>query len=238
MFDLAEYGLDPQSRRARIKRIAVAIAAAWKASASEAGLRSTLREYKRGVVITEIGENHAIVSLIGELPNMLERGIPPHDMREYLLRTVRAGASPIRRVKKGPRRGQPYRYIMFRRLTAEIRKMGGAAGSHLARGLEPTVSGTDGRLLYGGRMPSGESRHYLNKSGVRSVSDALSGMVKLVGNTTQAGESNAGANVTYAAWRTVSTLRPEAWQHPGFQALDLVSALVRDMDQIVEAAGL
>lgn len=238
MYNLSDYGLDQQSRRARVKRIAVAVAAAWKASATEAGLKSTLREYRRGVVITEQGENHAIISLLGELPNMLEGGIPPHDMRSYLLKTVRVGASPIRTVKRGPRKGQPYRYIMFRRTTAEIKKMGGAAGYRLARGLEPTTSGTEGGLLYGGRMPSGEARHYLNKSGVRSVSDALSGMVKLVGNTTQAGAMNRGANVTYAAWRTVSTLRPEAWQHPGLRALNLASQVVRDMDLIVEAAGL
>ena len=238
MYSAEDFGLDPQSRRARVKRLAVAVAAAWKASATEAGLKSTLREYRRGVVITETGNSHAVVTLVGELPNMLERGIPPHDMRDYLLSTVRAGASPIRRVKKGPRSGQPYRYIMFRRSTTEIKKMGGASAYRLARGLEPTTSGTEGRLLYGGRMASGESNHYLNKSGVRSVSDALSGMVKLVGNTTQAGATNQGANVTYSAWRTVSTLRPEAWHHPGFQALDLASSLVRDMDQIVEAAGL
>jgi hypothetical protein len=238
MYNASDFGLDPRSRRARVKRIAVAVAAAWKASASEAGLKSTLREYRRGVVITETGENHAVITLIGELPNMLERGIPPHDMRSYLLKTVRAGASPIRRVKKGPRRGEPYRYIMFRRSTSEIKKMGGASGYRIARGLEPTTSGTEGGLLYGGRMSGGLSRHYLNKSGVRSVSDALTGMVKLIGNTTQAGAQNRGANVTYAAWRTVSTLRPEAWQHSGFKALNLASNIALNVNTIAEEAGL
>jgi len=238
MYNASDFGLDPRSRRARVKRIAVAVAAAWKASASEAGLKSTLREYRRGVVITEQGENHAVITLMGVLPNMLERGIPPHDMRDYLLKTVRAGAAPIRRVKKGPRRGEPYRYIMFRRTSAEIKKMGGATGVRLARGLEPTTSGTEGGLLYGSRMAKGRARHYLNKSGVRSVSDALSGMVKLVGNTTQEGANNTGANVTYGAWRTVSTLRPDAWKHPGYRALNLASRVINNMDNIVEAAGL
>ena len=234
MLDFSDFGLNPRDRRARVKRVALAVVAAWRASAQESGLKNTLREYKRGVVIREAGENHAVVALVGELPNLLERGQPPHDMRDYLLSTVRAGAAPIRKVKKGPRKGEPYRYIMFRRKTAEIKKMGGVATYAEARALSASLSGSEGRLIYGGRLPAGRSSHYLNKSGVLSVSDATSGLVRLVGFTTaQAGE---GSNTTYAAFRTVSTLRPEAWKHPGLTPLNLAQKL--DVEAIAAEAGL
>ena len=113
MINLSEYGLDPKSRSARAKRLAVAIAAAWKATAQEASedLGSVLRDYKRGVVISEASPDIIIVTLHGVVPNLLEQGQSPHDMRDYLLRTVRPGAAPIRRDKQG----RPYRFIMFRR---------------------------------------------------------------------------------------------------------------------------
>lgn len=236
MIDLREYGLDQRSRQARAKRLAVAIAAAWKATAHEAGedLGSVLRDYKRGITITQATPDLVIVTLQGIVPNLLERGQPPHDMRDYLLRTVRAGAAPIRRDKSG----RPYRFIMFRKKVAEIRRMGDSAAYDDAKSMSATMSGTEGKLIYGARMASGRSRHYINKSGVRSVSDALSGMVKLVGITTEAGASRAGSNTTYATWRTVSYKRPEAWQHPGRPALNLARIVTDNINEIAEAAGV
>jgi hypothetical protein len=235
MINLRDYGLDPRNRQARAKRVAVAIAAAWKATAHDAGddLGSVLRDYKRGIAITETNPDFVIVTLQGVVPNLLERGQAPHDMRDYLLRTVRPGAAPIRRDKKG----RPYRFIMFRRKVTEIRRMGDASAYSDAKTLTATMSGSEGKLIYGSRMDSGRAQHYINKSGVRSVSDALSGMVKLVGVSTSEGAKR-GANTTYATWRTVSYKRPEAWQHPGRQALNLAQSVISNISEIVESAGL
>lgn len=237
MFDLNEFGLDPKSRRARMKRVGIAIASAWKAEAQESGLRSTLREYKRGVVVREVGESHVIIALVGELPNLLERGIEPHDMRDYLLNTVRVGSSPIRIVKKGPRKGQKYRYISFRKSVSEIKKMGGAQAYTMAKGLTSSFSDSQGKLIYGSRMDSGHSSHYISKGGVKSVSDALAGMIKLTGLSTSEGASY-GANNTYRTFRTVSYNRPEAWQHSGYSALNLADRVESNMDVIIQEAGL
>jgi len=236
MIDLKEYGLDIQSREARSKRLAIAIAASWKATAHEASkdLGSVLRDYKRGVVITQATQNMVIVTLQGIVPNLLEQGQPPHDMRDYLLRTVRAGASPIRRSVDG----RPYRFIMFRKRVAEIRRMGMKGAYDEAKSLSATMSGSEGRLLYGSRMPKGRADKYISRGGVRSVSDALSGMVKLVGVTTTEGAQRGGANTTYATWRTVSYKRPEAWQHPGRPALNLAHQVIDNINQIAEDAGL
>lgn len=234
MIDLREYGLDPRSRRARIKRLGVAIVAEWRASAQDAGLKSTLNSYKKGVQITEVNEDFVVVTLRGELPNLLEKGIKPHDMRTYLLRTVRADSSPIRYNKLG----QPYRYIMFRRKVTDIKNYGFSGAYEEAKKLAATMSGSDGKLIYGSRMPKNRAQHFTSKSGVRSVSDALSGMVRLVGVTTSEGAARSGANTTYATFRTVSYKRPEAWQHSGFEALNLADEIVKNVDAIAEAAGI
>lgn len=234
MLRLEDFGFDPRSRKARMKRIGIALSSAWKAEAQEAGLKSTLRDYKRGVVIRELSDSHVVCVLEGTLPNLLENGIQPHDMRTYLLSTVRPGASPIRRVKTGDRKGEPYRYIMFRRKVAEIEAQGG--DMEQARDLTPTMSSATGKLIYGSRMPRGQSSHYVNKSGVRSVSDATSGMVKLVSVSTAT--AGARGNTSYAVWRTVSTKRPEAWKHPGFTALRLADNVKANIQEIVEGAGL
>ena len=236
MFDLKSFGLDKASKRARAYRIASAHVAAWRAEAQESGLRNTLRTYKQGVVIREVTPSFVIVALSGELPNLLERGIPPHDMRKYLLKTVRAGAAPIRYVKTGKRKGQPYRYIMFRKKVSEIERMGYDGAKQEAQSLEATTSLSGGKLLYGSRMPRGRAAHYISKGGVRSVSDALEGMVRLVGRT-QAGTPDS-ANTTYATWRTVSTLRPDAWQHSGFTALRLAQKVLDNVPTILEEAGV
>jgi len=63
-------------------------------------------------------------------------------------------------------------------------------------------------------------------------------MVKLVGITTAEGAQRKGANTTYATWRTVSYKRPEAWQHPGRQALNLAQGVRDNIAQIAEEAGI
>jgi len=239
MFSLEDFGLDPRSRRARMNRIGLALAAAWKAEAQESGLKSTLRDYKRSVVVREIGESYVVVSLVGELPNLLERGIPPHDMRKYLLSTVRPGANKIKEIKKGPRKGQKYRYISFRKKVSEIEKMGvgGVYSAIKSEEFTSSFSTSEGKLIYGSRLPSGLSSHYISKGGVVSSSDALAGLIKLTGISTAEGAANRGNN-TYRTFRTVSYKRPEAWQHSGFKALRLLNKVTANMDTIIEEAGL
>ena len=235
MFNAQTAGLDPKSREARAYRIAEALVAAWRAEAG-AKLKRTASLYKKAITLRQVSPNHVIISLSGAVPLMLELGVAPHDMRRYLLKTRRPNASPIRKVKKGPRKGEPYRYIMFRRTAEEIERYGGGAGAvRQARSLSPSTSQTNGRLAYGSRYNSA-SAHFLNKSGVRSVSGALEGMVRLEGGASTG--SNKGSLSTYATWRTVSTLRPEAWQHSGFKALMLHRQIIKDAKQIAQAAGV
>lgn len=229
-------GIDQASRLARAYRVAEVVAAAWKAEAQSYGLRSTLNLYKRGVQIREVSVSHVIISLSGIVPLMIENGVAAHDMRRYLLRTQRPGASPIRYVKKGPRKGEPYRFIMFGRTGRDIDTYGGRGARREARQLAPSMSGTGGRLLIGGRY-SNPSAHYINKLGIRSTSPALSGMVRLEATTTAAA-GEPGTNTTYAAWRTVSTKRADAWQHPGRPAANLAARVAAQIPQLVEAAGL
>jgi hypothetical protein len=229
-------GIDQASRLARAYRVAEVVAAAWKAEAQAYGLKSTLNLYKRAIQIREVSANHVIISLSGIVPLMIEEGVAAHDMRAYLLRTQRPGASPIRYVKSGPRKGEPYRYIMFRRTAADIKEYGGRGAQTAARQLAPSMSATGGRLLIGGRY-SNPSAHFINKLGIRSTSPALSGMVRLEATTTTAAGAP-GTNTTYAAWRTVSTKRADAWQHPGRPPANLAARVAAQIPQLVQAAGL
>lgn len=235
MIDTKSAGLDPKDKRARLYRIAEALVAAWRAEAREYGFKRTLPLYIRSIGVRNVTADRATISLAGDLPVKLELGWAPHDMRDYLLKTRRPGASPIRRVKKGPRKGEPYRFIMFKRTTADIKKYEGAAGYKIARSLAPSTSSTSGRLIYGSTY-SGATSHFLNKSGVRSVSPALEGMARLEGGASTA--SNQGSRTTYAAWRTISTKRPEAWQHPGIKAAMLHRKIIANAAKIAEAAGV
>ena len=229
-------GIDQDSRLARAYRVAEVVAAAWKAEAQSYGLKSTLNLYKRAVQIREVSATHVIISLSGIVPLMIENGVAAHDMRSYLLRTQRPGAAPIRYVKSGPRKGEPYRYIMFGRTRADIDTYGGRGAARAARALAPSMSATGGRLLIGGRYRN-PSAHYINKLGIRSTSPALSGMVRLEATTTTAAGAP-GTNTTYAAWRTISTKRADAWQHPGRPAANLAGRVAAQIPQLVEAAGL
>jgi len=235
MIDSKSAGLDPKDKHARLYRIAEALVAAWRAEARDYGFKSTLPLYIRSVGVRNVTPTKATIGLAGDLPLKLELGWAPHDMRDYLLKTRRPGASPIRRVKKGPRKGEPYRFIMFRRTTADIKKYEGAAGYKIARSLAPSTSSTSGRLIYGSSYDQAKE-HIINKSGIRSVSPALSNMIRLEGGASTA--SNQGSRTTYATWRTVSTKRPEAWQHPGIKAARLHEKIIKDAAAIAEAAGV
>lgn len=235
MLSAETLGLDPKSRQARLYRLGEAFVAAWRAEARAHGFKRTLKLYQRSIGIRSTSPDHVSISLSGDLAFKLELGWAPHDMRSYLLKTRRPNASRIRRVKHGPRKGQPYRYIMFRRTEADIRRYGGRGAYPLAKRLEASTSKTQGRLIYGSTY-NRASAHFLNKSGVRSVSGALDGMVRLEGSASTS--SNRGSRSTYATWRTISYKRREAWQHPGLKPARLHLKLMANAAQIAQAAGV
>jgi hypothetical protein len=233
MIDLKSMGLDPKSRKARMRRIALVVMSAWKAEAQSHGLKSTLALYKRAIQIRSISSEHCIITLKGIVPNLIEQGTPPHDMRDYLLKTRRAGASPIRKNKEG----KPYRFIMFGRKTSMIKQYGGGKGYSEAKGLEPTTASASGKLLYGSRFASA-SKHFVNKSGIRSVSGALDGMVRLVSTHSASAGGTARTSSIYKTWRAVSYKRPEAWQHPGLDAANIAGKVRAQLPSLIEGAGL
>ena len=53
----------------------------WRGLAND-GLRTSRSEYVRGIQLPEIQGNTSTISLIGTLPNMLEQGASPFDMKE------------------------------------------------------------------------------------------------------------------------------------------------------------
>ena len=226
-------GLDPKSRKARLRRIALVVVALWKAEAQAHGLKSTLAVYKRGVQIRTLTDSYVIVTLKGIVPNMIEQGTPPHDMRKYLLKTRRAGASAIRRNKQG----KPYRYIMFGRSVADIKSYGGKGAYSDAKALIPTTQSASGKLLYGSKF-SNQSQHFSSKTGVKSVSGALDGMVRMVASYSKKADGTPVVQGAYKTWRTVSYKRPEAWQHPGLEPANIADKVRSQIPSLIESTGL
>jgi hypothetical protein len=233
MIDLKSMGLDPKSRKARLRRIALVVVALWRSEAQAHGLKSTLALYKRGVQIRTLTDSYVIVTLKGLVPNMIERGTPPHDMRNYLLKTRRAGASPIRRNKQG----KPYRYIMFGRSVADIRAYGYRGAYGEAKTLEPTLQSASGKLIYGSRFSS-PSQHFYSKLGVKSVSGALDGMVRMIATYSQKSDGTPVIQGAYKTWRTVSYKRPEAWQHSGLEPANIADKVRSQIPSVIESTGL
>lgn len=233
MIDLKSMGLDPRSRKARLRRIGLVVVALWRSEAQAHGLKSTLALYKRGVQVRSLSDEYVIVTLKGLVPNMIERGVAPHDMRSYLLRTRRAGASPIRRNKQG----KPYRYIMFGRSVADIQNYGGKGAYAEAKGLEPTTQSASGKLLYGSRFKS-QSTHFTSKLGVKSVSGARDGMVRMIATHSQKADGTPVVKSVYKTWRTVSYKRQEAWQHPGLSPANIASKVKAKIPAVIESTGL
>lgn len=235
---MIQTGLDPKSREARAHRIAKALSAAWKAEAREYGLKSTLPEYRRAIVIKSVSAELVVVALApSTIAHIIEHGWGPVDLRQFLLSEAhrKPGSSQI----KYDKQGRPYRSIMFRRKTAEIRRHGFKGAYSEAKQLSATTSDQySGRLIYGSSMPSGRARHLVNQSGVVNVSDFLAGMRRLEGVYSSAAAGNQGTRSTYAVWRMVSYKRPEAWQYPRREPANLAHKVAAQVDQIIEGAGI
>lgn len=235
---MLQSGLDSRSRRGRARRLAVAIQAHWRAEAREYGLKSTLPEYLSAVIIKSVSENEVVVALApSTIAHIIEHGFGPVDLRHFLLSEShrKAGSSRIRYDKQG----RPYRSIMFRRKTADIKRYGYRGAYQEAKGLSASTSDQfSGRLIYGSSMPSGRARRLVNQSGVVNVSDFLAGMRRLEGVYSSAAAGNQGTRSMYAVWRTASYKRPEAWQYPRKEPANLALKVGSQIDEIAEVAGI
>lgn len=151
--------------------IADAARAEWVRLAGETYF-TTRRDYVRGIQPVRLRPGVATISLVGDLPNMLEHGMESRDLHDTLL-GPNVPLVPLGQRGKHPSKdGGEYRAIPFRQATPTA---GGAVGQpmgrpygkeglvsdakafgeriyELAKGLNPTIGAPGGERKYGGRL--------------------------------------------------------------------------------------
>jgi len=190
-------------------------------------LHSSAIDYIAGIQPVEIGGNWASVTLVGSLPNDIENGKAPFDMKPGLLAGPNAKTG-----KSGKYNTVPFRHgtpgTTGKRVGAPMPFTGPSrAGKPVsaiyvaARKLSPSVEGSGGKTTWGGRtgdfggygiqtqlpVKGGRPGAYTWKT---SPYAAMAKIAKTYGKATQN---------QYATFRRVSSNSdPNSWWHPGFQA--------------------
>lgn len=232
--------LPSQSDAQRIlSGVASAARAEWIRQASME-LKSTSRDYIQGIQEIEYKGDKAFISLVGQLPNMIEQGFPATDMKQHLLRGPKSkiGAD-----------GKRYNTVPFRHGSPGSggRNVGAAMPKsihNLAKALSPTVSrpgGLDqggsggssvvyGQRLHAGMKMSDATRKVLttkqrdhHKSGIHE------GMIR------QEKTYEGATQSSYSTFRRVSeNSDPKAWLHPGITARHLARRVDQKLGNIIQ----
>jgi len=217
-------------------------------------LHSTAATYIAGLQEVELGNNRAVLTLLGALPNMLEDGTPSFSMHEALLgANVPVVQGPGQRGKRESADGHFYRAIPMRHQVPGTSGLGGGQvmGSQYFRNLPSALSGQLQRDLgkavhakakrltattgmpgggtnWGKRLPAGVGGAGLLKP--FHTTDIYAGMVrqsKTYGKATQN---------TYTTFRTISTAHPEKFIHPGFAAIHLADEVQQYVERTLPKA--
>jgi hypothetical protein len=189
-----------------------------------AELFGTRRDYINGIQPVQFKPGQGIISLVGELPNIVEHGMERTDMHDTLLGRSVPTVPPGQRGKhrKQDRSGY-YRAIPFRHATpgsggASGQPMGRAYSEHeavedsrklgkevyaAAKKLSATKSEPYGGVGYGGRLPAGMAPKLKEHHAV----DIYAGMVRAEKKYKKATQSQ------YVTFRTISTDSP-GWIRP------------------------
>jgi len=137
-------------------------------------------DYVRGIQAVKYNRNTAIITLLGEVPHLLEDGSPAVDMRTFLLGPDVPVVPRGERGKHQNKEGGYYRAIPFRHAIPSSGKVvGGAMGKayrgheavrdakklgreiyRLAKKLDATTSNPYGKTKWGGRLQSRKARTY------------------------------------------------------------------------------
>lgn len=219
-------------------------------------LGDSRQDYIDGIQPVEAEKGIRIISLVGKMPNYIENGMDPYDMRDTLL----SSKSRLRRVNA---KGQRYGHVPFRHSTPTS---GGAVGVPMGRAYGPT--GAESRGL-GGKMGAdaakdmGKAIYAIAKrlKATRSHTTTSSRSGGSISETAWGGRLKAGdlapklaehhtasifegmvrvrhayatgQGTQYMTWRTISESNPEGWRHPGIEARNIA----RDVESWIHEKG-
>lgn len=241
---LADFGLDPAGRMARMRRIGDVLLSEWKAEARKV-LRGTLTTYLNALDVRDVSENSVTVCLPGEgvdervaqLARIVEFGMGPggigtegpYDVRTFLL------SGRGRRMRWGE--NGPYVNVPFGFRQMDIGLAASGVGSHAAvkaaSALAPTTS--DGhRTIWGGRLPAGMA----NKMRSHHVSDPLQGLVRKAAAFSSKDGKPVVQTTGFQTWRTASwsNTDPRAWRSSGVAARRVGDVVAARLNEILRDA--
>lgn len=206
-------------------------------SLAQKNLGSTSRDYIAGIQLT-VEDRVAVLELVGKLPNMLERGWPGGDMREWMLKSPKA--------KQG--KNGPYLVVPFRHGAPGTsgRNTGAPMPTSIhqvAKQLAPTVSrpsapGSPGGTKWGGRLHPGlpmskkAKEHLTRKAKPFHTTSLHMGMVRKQKTYEKATQSS------YQTFRTISqhsNAPGKHWVHPGIKPRRFARDVQKHVEHIAEA---
>ena len=245
---LADFGLDPAGKRARLKRIGLVILSAWKAQAN--GHSPRFRSaYKKALTVSQ--DDHSVTVTFGQggekdltLALMVEYGMGPggigtqghYDVRKFLLT---GGKGKLRSGKNGP-----YKIVPFSRTMADISKIGGKnlADKVAADSFRATVDAGRHKTSWGDRLTradlpgplraSNEQRTDVAGKGYtafRHKSNILQGTVK-----TQSRYSKGVKQTTGGKTFRVASWAGDPWMHPGIKAHQYGEVVRRKLSDLLD----
>lgn len=213
-----------------VKEITAAFAQEWENQASQ-NLHSSRNLYMRSIVVSDPGPFKGAVELVNDVPNMIESGKPPYDMKPVLLNGKKA---------KTGKNGKKYNTVPYSIGTPEALEenfstiMPEAIYEAVKSKPQdiPIVGGVRTQGLTKAEIPE-QYREPIKKMVFNPKSEAFEeythkssiyeGIVRQKSNVT-------GQN-SYMSFRRVSeNSDPLAWIHPGFTAMNLAEKAYDALD--------
>lgn len=240
----------PEALMSVVDNVMTAARAFWVKRAQETLSGSKRADYIHGIQPVEVGEGYAAITLLGEVPNMIEEGQDPYDMHSTLL-GPQVPVVPARSGLKGKHALKDgtgfWRIIPFRHQTPGTQgKAGGTPMGEaydeimpiedakklgkmiyaVAKKLEGTKGMPGGKVMWGGRLPAGLAP----KLKPHHSTDIFAGMVRVEKDYQNATQS------TYMTFRVISDSVPDKWKHGGSEPADLAYDVAQFIEQTAGAA--
>jgi hypothetical protein len=233
------FGMTPETDLARLKLLANMARTEWVAESRV--LVSSQSAYRAGiqpeVVEQQGGKANAYIVLSGTLPNMVEQGCPPFDLRETVLKSPKAHTS-----KAGYRyMAIPFRHMLPGATGRNAPAIGSAyagskynMGNLVAMGLAKAVTDLAKKLRGKKRIGEADGGPLLRDRHVTGIYTGMQRQTKQYEKATQA---------KYGTFRMISTnpasMRSDAggmnWMHPGIKARHLAD---RVQERIPDLASM
>ena len=219
-----------------IKKIKRALGAAarneWLALA-QSELLSSSNDYQDAIQETEITDSGAVIRLVGVLPNMVEQGWGPHDLRTTVLRSAKARTSKA---------GHKYLSVPFRHGTPG--STGRNVGAPMPRAIHQVAKhlkayktqGTSREQRLGLnnphlKLPKGAKKILKDKKETWHSTSIYAGMIRKA-EMKKTKKGLVSKTTGYHTFRTISEVSKNGWMHRGIDARKLADKVLGHLRDI------